>query len=97
MIAGDDLNGTEFDLNRIISDSKKFIDSIKSERKEEYDDLLRQIQKLAKKTGEEGDDLMKRLDVFESDLLQDNGTSTHVSDADLVFLKKEIARYRSSL
>ena len=52
---------------------------------------------MAKKVGEEKDDLSRRLDDFEGDLTAADGTAEHVSDADLVFLKKEISRYRSAL
>jgi len=73
------------------------MDGVRGERKDEYDDLLRQIQKLAKKVGEDTDDLNKRLNDFEAELLQPDGTSDHISDADLIFLKKEVTRYRSAL
>ena len=73
------------------------MDGVRSERKDEYDDLLRQIQKLAKKVGEDTDELNKRLNDFEAELLHPDGTSNHISDSDLVFLKKEVARYRSAL
>ena len=37
------------------------------------------------------------MDDFEAKLLGPDGTSDHVADADLVFLKREIARYRAAL
>ena len=58
---------------------------------------MRQIQKLAKKVGEESDDLNRRLNDFEGELTQPDGAAEHVSDADLVFLKKEVSRYRSAI
>ena len=93
----DEVNTAEFELQKALADSKKYMDGVRGERKDEYDDLLRQIQKLAKKVGEDTDDLNKRLNDFEAELLQPDGTSDHISDADLIFLKKEVTRYRSAL
>lgn len=84
-------------MQKALADSKKYLDSVRGERKDEYDDLMRQIQKLGKKVGDDGDDLSKRLDDFEGELTQPGGASEHVSDADLVFLKKEVSRYRAAL
>ena len=52
---------------------------------------------MAKKVGEESEDLNKRLTDFDTELMQPEGASDHVSDADLVFLKKEVARYRLAI
>ena len=93
----DEVNAADSDLQKALADAKKYIDGVRGERKDEYDDLLRQIQKLAKRVGEDTDDLNKRLTDFEAELLQPDGTSDHISDADMVFLKKEVARYRSAL
>ena len=35
----EEINGAEFDLQKALSDSKKFIDGAKGERKDEYDDM----------------------------------------------------------
>ena len=84
-------------MQKALAEIKKYLDAVRGERKDEYDDLLRQIQKLAKKVGEDTEDLNKRLNDFETELLQPDGASDHISDADLIFLKKEVARYRSAL
>jgi hypothetical protein len=52
---------------------------------------------LSKKVGEESDELNRRLSDFEGDLTLPDGASEHISDADLVFLKKEVSRYRSAI
>ena len=70
----------ESDMQKALSDSKKHLESVKNERKDEYDDLLRQIQKLAKKVGEDADEQGKRLNDFENTLLGPDGTSNHVVD-----------------
>ena len=93
----EDIGTCMFDLQRALADSKKFMDGVRGARKEEYDDLLRQIQKAGKKVGEDADEQGRRLDDFEAKLLGPDGTSDHVADADLVFLKREIARYRQAL
>lgn len=84
-------------MQKALADSKKYLDSVRGDRKDEYDDLMRQIQKLSKKVGEESDDLNRRLNDFEGDLTQPDGAAEHISDADLVFLKKEVSRYRSAI
>ena len=84
-------------MQKALADSKKYLDSVRGDRKDEYDDLMRQIQKLSKKVGEESDDLNRRLNDFEGDLTQPDGAAEHISDADLVFLKKEVSSYRSAI
>ena len=64
------------------------------ERKDEYDNLLRQIKKTAKKVGEDGDELDNKLNDFEDEIAEHDKTSNHVSDADLIFLKDEVTRQR---
>ena len=51
------INTCAYELQRALADSKKYTDMVRSERKDEYDDLMRQIQKTAKKVGEDTDDL----------------------------------------
>lgn len=50
------INQIEFDLQKSIQDGQKYQDQCQNEKKEEYDDLLRKIQKLAKKIGDDADD-----------------------------------------
>ena len=45
----EEINSAEFDLQKALQDTKKYLDSVRNDRREEYDDLFRQIQKLAKK------------------------------------------------
>ena len=76
---------------------KKYSDSVQGEQRDEYDDLLRKIQKLAKKVVEDVEEQGGRLDAFEEKLLDTSGGSQHVADADMLFLKKEVARYRAAI
>jgi hypothetical protein len=43
----------DFDLQKSLQDTKKYIDGVINGRKEEYDDLLKQIQKVAKKVNDD--------------------------------------------
>lgn len=52
-IAGDSLGALEHDLQRALADLLKFADSIKAGNRDEHDELLRAIQKLAKKVAED--------------------------------------------
>jgi hypothetical protein len=52
-IAGDSLGALEHDLQRALADLLKFSDSIKAGNRDEHDELLRAIQKLAKKVAED--------------------------------------------
>ena len=55
------------------------------------------IKTIAKDLGEDCEELSQRLEVFQHDFNQDDGSVDHLSDADLVFLRKEVARYRGSV
>jgi len=52
-------------LQKAIADGKRYVDSVSSGRKEEYDDLIRKIQKAAKIIRENGDEQKGRLENFE--------------------------------
>lgn len=70
---------------------------MQNEKKEEYDDLLRKIQKLAKKIFDDADELSKRLQNFEKKIVEPQGNNEYIADSDLQFLKKEIARNKNCL
>jgi len=61
----EDVNSIDFDLQRILADSRKFVSKLNSSRKDEYDDLLKKIQRLAKKINDDIDEQSIRLDNFE--------------------------------
>jgi len=41
MMLDEDLNTCEFDLQKAMQDTKKYVDAIRNTRKDEYDDLIR--------------------------------------------------------
>ena len=65
----EDLNTCEFDLQKSMQDTKKYVDVIRNTRKDEYDDLIRQIQRLAKKIGGDNNEQEKRLNDFEGKMI----------------------------
>lgn len=68
-----------------------------SDKKEEYDDIIRKIQKIAKKVLDEDDEQMARLESFENKVVKPHTENPHIADVDMIFLKKEISRNRSAL
>ena len=72
------------------------MESVSGQRKDEYDDLIKKIQKVAKKIRDEGDEQMTRLDDFENKNLKSD-VGDIIPDQDMLFLKKEVSRYRGSL
>jgi len=51
MIAEEDLNISDEAIQKAMKDSKKYMDSVRDGRQGQYDDIIRQIQKLSKKVG----------------------------------------------
>jgi cell fate (sporulation/competence/biofilm development) regulator YmcA (YheA/YmcA/DUF963 family) len=49
----EEISTANFDLQKSLQDSKKYIDGVTNGRIEEYDDLLKQIQKVAKKVSDD--------------------------------------------
>lgn len=58
------INSAEFDLQKALQDTKKYLDAVNKDRKDEYDDIIKQIQKLAKKIGADAETQNIRLDDF---------------------------------
>ena len=56
---------SDIDLQRVIQDSKKYMDNVATVRKDEYEDYIKQIQKVAKRVRDESDEQQGRLDDFE--------------------------------
>ncbi len=79
-----------------MADAKKHIDNVSSGRKEEFDDIIKKIQKAAKKIKEDGDEQLNRLDDFENKNLKTDIANV-IPDSDFLFLNKEVTRYRGSL
>ena len=97
VLSDEEINSCEFDIQKALTDSKKFMDAVKNERQAEYDDLLKQIQKLARKVDEDAEGQEKRLVNFENKVIGNDPSNGHISDPDMVFLKKEVARYHGAL
>lgn len=52
----DEINNLEFLIQKAIQAAKKFQESVNSEKKDEYDEIMKKIQKLAKKVMDDGDE-----------------------------------------
>lgn len=55
MLQENSIEPGDFDLAKTLADSKKYLDNVAGGRKEEYDDLIRKIQKAAKQVRDGGD------------------------------------------
>jgi len=86
----------DFDLAKLLADAKKYLDNVSGGRKEEYDDLIKKIQKAAKSIRDGGEEQKQRLIDFTNKNL-DGDISTLIPDQDLMFLNKEVTRYNGSL
>ena len=88
----------DFDLQKSLQDSRKYIDSVTNGRRDEYDDLLKQIQKVSKKVNDDIHQEDGRLQAFETQVIMPNdGKFSVIADPDLLFLKKELNRNKGSL
>lgn len=79
-----------------MADAKKYVESVAGGRKDEYDDLIRKIQKAAKAIRDGGDEQKQRLDDFNAKNLEGD-IATLIPDQDLLFLNKEVTRYNGSI
>lgn len=86
----------DFDLAKSMADAKKYVDNVAGGRKEEYDDLIRKIQKAAKSIRDGGEEQKGRLDEFTAKNLEGD-ISMLIPDQDLLFLNKEVTRYSGSI
>ena len=58
--------------------------------------MIKKIAKTSDKVDDEAGELVKRLNEFETKNLSSDVTE-HIPDQDIIFLKKEVSRYKSSL
>lgn len=93
----EEINNLEFFIQKAIQNAKKFQESVNSEKKDEYDDIMKKIQKLAKKVMDDGDEQNARLENFENKVVKPQSANPHIADVDMIFLKKEISRNKSAL
>lgn len=61
-IQDEEINNLEFFIQKAIQSAKKFSESVNSDKKEQYEDIIRKIQKLAKKVLDDGDEQNSRLE-----------------------------------
>jgi uncharacterized protein YukE len=59
------MNGIDLDFKKVLQDQKILSDSVKGEAKKEFDDLFKQIQKVANKVSQDMDEQGKRVAKFE--------------------------------
>ena len=93
----EEINNLEFFIQKAIQSAKKFSDSVNSDTKEEYEDIMRKIQKLSKKVLDDGDEQNARLESFETKVVKPHTLNPHIADVDMMFLKKEITRNKSAI
>lgn len=86
----------DFDLQKTMQDAKKYVENIANGRKDEYDDIIKKIKKVAKKIRDDCEEQGVRLDDFENKNLKSD-LAQFIPDADFLYLNKEIGRYRSSI
>ena len=65
--------------------------------KNDYDDNVRQIKIISKNVDEECNQLIVRLNNFEQDVVATDDKVDHLSDADVIFMMNELARFKNSL
>ena len=93
----EEINNLEFFIQKAIQNAKKFQEGVNSDKKEEYEDIMRKIQKLAKKVLDDADEQAARLENFEAKVVKPHTLNPNIADVDMIFLKKEISRNRSAL
>jgi len=86
----------DIDLQKLVQDAKKYTENVSAARKEEYDDFIKHIQRVAKRIRDESDEQLNRLDEFE-DKNMNSDVVQNIPDQDIIFLRKEVARYRASI
>ena len=75
----DEIKHTESDLLKTNTDNKKFLDSVKNNRKDQQDELIKHVQKQAKRNEQLLLVQQQRLDHFEATTL-DFEITQHVAD-----------------
>ena len=94
----EELGNIENFLGRAISATKKYAEGVNSEQRDEYNDILRQIQKYAKKVQDDVDEQNDRLEGFEKKVLGDpQNPNSFIADVDLLILRKEVSRNKGAI
>lgn len=93
----EEINNLEFLIQKAIQNAKKFQDGVSQDKKEEYEDIMRKIQKISKKIMDDAEEQNARLDQFENKVVKPHTMTPHIADVDMIFLKKEISRNRGAL
>lgn len=73
-------------------DLQQYIEEVKKSMKAEFTDLIQKIVAQAKKNGDDAQVQNQRLNDFEARNIDDPAQAKNIASADLLFLKKEIAR-----
>lgn len=79
-----------------MADAKKYVENVAGGRKEEYDDLIKKIQKASKLIRDGGEEQQGRLDDFTEKNLEGDIASL-IPDQDVQFLSREVTRYNASI
>lgn len=106
-IQDEEIDSLDQEAQRVGQNQRKFQDTLNNDKLEECEDYVRKIQQQEKLLTEAADAERARLDAFEKKIqepivvLKADGspsqTISHVNDAYMVFLRKEIARIRASI
>lgn len=101
------IDNLEQETQRVVQNQRKFQDSLNNDKLEECEDYIRKIQQQEKALSEAVEAQRTRLEAFEKRIqepivvLKADGSPSqaisHVNDAYMVFLRKEIARIRASI
>ena len=96
MLKENQIDPADLDVAKTQQEGTKYLDSVSLGRKDEYDNLIKAIQKSAKNIRDGGEVQKHRLDAFTLKYLEGDMAKI-ISDSDLLFLSKEVARYDSSI
>ena len=56
LLQDEEINNLEFFIQKAIQNAKKFQESVNAEKKDEYDDIMKKLQKLAKKVVDDAEE-----------------------------------------
>ena len=97
-ILDEKINNIKLDLQKVKQDAMNQIDEAQKQQKAQFDDMMWKIKNLAQKIDKDIDEQSKRLEELEQRFLNQGESGTgQIPDGELLFIKKEICRYRSSL
>ena len=91
-----DLEDIEYHLHRLQQELTKLSSEINNGKKGEYEELLREVQKLTRKVTIEIDEIEQRLEVFEQKI-EEPQSSENINDDDLFFIRKEVGRNKTAI